>query len=140
MEDILTLFNLLSISTVTSQSTQGSVIETPYFSPSFPSAGMSCLPALRCDLIITPVIFQSPLVSCLQMSSTTFGWLLWFFRELRSKFVCILNTSNKGQHEWQRTTAINHDRSMHLGVLIFEQYSSFINILGTIIWTIGGTI
>lgn len=62
--------------TVVSQSTHASVIEMPCLRAEGPSAGTSCLPALMCDSIITPVMLRLPARSWVQMSSTTLGWLL----------------------------------------------------------------
>jgi hypothetical protein len=68
-----TSFSLSSMLTVSSQSTHASVIDTPCFKAIGPSGGMSCLPALICDSIITPVIDLSPEASCEQMSFKTIG-------------------------------------------------------------------
>lgn len=87
----LTSLSLSSIGTVVAQSTHASVILTPYLSPLGPSGGMSCRPSLICDSIITPTIDLSPPLSCSQTSSSTFGWLLWFFEELPSDYVHRIN-------------------------------------------------
>jgi hypothetical protein len=80
----LTSLSLSSIGTVVAQSIHASVMLTPYLSPLGPSRGMSCRPASICDSTITPTIELSPALSCSQISSSTLGWLLWFFEELPS--------------------------------------------------------
>ena len=92
-----TAFNRSNMATVVCQSTHASVIEIPYFRQEGPSGGTSCLPSLMWDSIMTPMIFLSPERSCVQISSRTFGWLLWFFCELPSvHFISATGHTHKG--------------------------------------------
>lgn len=88
------------------------------------------------DSIITPVMVVSPATSWEQMSSTTLGWLLWFFCELPSgNSMSLRSTTKKVRH----TTTVDHDARVVLRPGLLHGFGGCLDMLGCVVRALGAS-